>query len=82
MIFDLEDVAAVGEVGEENGDDPGDDVGELELKRILGVEDGEDEAVVGDEADDGGEDTDNEVANDFAILGVDFADGCRDVGHG
>ncbi len=82
VVFDLEDVAAVGEVGEEDGDDPGDDVGELELKGVGGVEDGEDKAVVGDKADDGSEDADDEVADDFAVFRVERAKSREEAGRG
>lgn len=70
VVFDFEDEAAVGEIGEEYGDDPGDDVGGLELDGVLGVEDGEREGVVSAEADEGGEDADDEIANNLGIFGV------------
>ncbi len=69
-VFDFEDEAAVGEVGEEDGDNPGNDVGDLELDGVVRVENREDKGVISAEADEGGEDTNNEVADDFGILGV------------
>ena len=69
-VFDFEDEAAVREVGEENGDDPRDDVGELELENVFGVEDGEGEGVIDAEADKCSEDADDEVADDFRVFGV------------
>ena len=69
-VFDFEDEAAVCEVGEEDRDDPRNDIGDLELEGVVGVEDGEDEGVIGAETDEGGEDTDDEVADDFRVFGV------------
>lgn len=69
-VFDFENEAAVGEVGEEDGDDPRNDVGDLELENIVGVEDGVREGVVGTKTDEGGEDADDEVADDFRVFGV------------
>lgn len=69
-VFDLEDEAAVGKIGEEDGDDPRDNVGDLELKDIFGVEDREGESIISAEADEGGEDADDEVANNLGVFGV------------
>ena len=69
-VFNFEDEAAVCEVGEEDRDDPRNDIGDLELEGVVGVEDGENKGVIGAEADEGGEDTDDEVANDFCVFGV------------
>lgn len=70
FVFDAKDEGAVGEIGESNGNNPGNDVGGLEFEGVFGVEDGEDEDVVSDEADDGGHDANDEVANDLGVLGV------------
>lgn len=37
MVFDLENITTVSKVGKKDGNDPGDDVGNLELDRVLGV---------------------------------------------
>jgi len=68
IVFDFEDEATVCEVGEEDGDDPRNNIGDLELEGIVGVEDGDDEGVI--TADEGGEDTDDEVADNFRVFGV------------
>lgn len=69
-VFDFEDEVAVGKIGEEDGDDPGDDVGDLELEDVFGVEDREGESIISTEADEGGEDADDEIADDFGVFGV------------
>lgn len=69
-VFNFENEAAVSEVGKEDGDDPGNDVGDLELINIFGVEDGIGKGVIGAEADEGGEDANDEVADDFGVFGV------------
>lgn len=83
-VFDFEDEAAVGEVGEEDGDDPRNDVGDLEFEGVFGVEEGEDEGVISAEADEGGEDADDEVADDFGVFGVFCAEELAEFseGHG
>ncbi len=53
-VFDFEDEAAVGEVGEEDGDNPGNDVGDLELDGVVRAENREDKGVISAEADEGG----------------------------
>lgn len=42
VVFDLKNITTVSKVGEKDGNDPGDDVGNLELDRVLGVKDSED----------------------------------------
>lgn len=78
-VFNFEDEATIGEVGEEDGDNPGDDVGDLELEDVFGVKDGKSEGVVGAETDKGGEDANDEVADDLCVFGVfgfeEFSDG-------
>lgn len=69
-VFDLEDETAVGKVGEEDGNDPGDDVGDLELEDVFGVENREGEGVISAEADESGEDADDEIADDFGVFRV------------
>lgn len=69
-VFDLEDKAAVREIGKEDGNNPGNDVGDLEFEGVVGIEESEDEGIVGAEADEGGEDADDKIANDLGIFGV------------
>lgn len=69
-VFDFEDEATVSEVGEENGDNPGDDIGDLELKDVFGIENGESESIIGAETNESGEDTNDEIANDLCIFCV------------
>lgn len=81
-VFDFEDEATVSEVGEENGDNPGDDIGDLELEDVFGIEDSESEGVVSAKADEGGEDADDEVADNFRVLGVFGFEEAAEFGEG
>lgn len=51
LIFDAEDEAAVGEIGKSDGNDPGNDVGDLEFEGIFGIEDSKNKGVISNEAD-------------------------------
>lgn len=68
LVFDAKNEATVSEVGEGDGDNPGDDVGGLELKGVFWVEDGKYKGIISGEADEGGHYADDKVTDDFAVF--------------
>ena len=68
LVLALEDVDAAGEVRERHRRDPREDVGDLELHRLVRVQKGEDAKIVGAEADDGRHAPDDDVADDLFVF--------------
>ena len=75
FVFDAKDEAAVSEIGEGDGDNPGNDVGGLEFKGVFWVEDGENEGIISDKTDKCSHNADDKVADEFAVFGEEL------IGH-
>lgn len=82
MIFYLEDETAVSKVGKENGDDPRNNIGDLELESIFRIKEGENECVISAEANKCSEDANNEIADNLGVFGVFGADEMEEFLHG